>query len=73
MIFTSTRFRRRPIPLVPLCRTFGERVLVIGDAAGLTKPTTGGGIYYSLLSAELAAAAAQVEWAVQAQRLTQKH
>jgi len=53
-----TRFRRRPIPLAPLCRTFGERVLVVGDAAGLTKPTTGGGIYYSLLSAELAATVA---------------
>jgi flavin-dependent dehydrogenase len=31
-------------------------VLAIGDAAGLAKPTTGGGVYYSLLSAELAAA-----------------
>jgi flavin-dependent dehydrogenase len=29
--------------------------LAIGDAAGLVKPTTGGGIYYSLLSAALAA------------------
>lgn len=29
---------------------------MLGDAAGLVKPTTGGGIYYSLLSAELAAA-----------------
>ena len=27
----------------------------MGDAAGLVKPTTGGGIYYSLLSARLAA------------------
>jgi flavin-dependent dehydrogenase len=53
------RFRRRPIPLAPLGRTFGERVLVVGDAAGLTKPTTGGGIYYSLLSAELASSVAQ--------------
>lgn len=52
-------FRRRPIPLAPITRTFGERVLVVGDAAGLTKPSTGGGIYYSLLSAELAAAVAQ--------------
>ena len=34
------------------------RYLVVGDAAGLTKPTTGGGIYYSLLSAELAASVA---------------
>ena len=28
---------------------------MVGDAAGLVKPTTGGGIYYSLLSAGLAA------------------
>jgi geranylgeranyl reductase family protein len=53
------RFRRRPIPLTPLTQTFASRTLVVGDAAGLTKPTTGGGIYYSLLSAELAAAVAQ--------------
>lgn len=56
---TLCRFRRRPIPLAPLPQTFAERVLVIGDAAGLTKPTTGGGIYYSLLSAELAASVGQ--------------
>jgi len=53
------RYRRRPIPLTPLSQTFAYRTLVVGDAAGLTKPTTGGGIYYSLLSAELAAAVAQ--------------
>ena len=28
---------------------------MIGDAAGLVKPTTGGGIYYSLVSAAIAA------------------
>ena len=51
-------YRRRPVPIRPIPKTFAERVLVIGDAAGLVKPTTGGGIYYSLLSAELAAATA---------------
>jgi len=51
-------YRRRPIPLRPIQRTYAERVLVIGDAAGLVKPTTGGGIYYGLLTAELAAATA---------------
>jgi geranylgeranyl reductase family protein len=45
----------RLLPLGPLGRTFGSRVLAIGDAAGLVKPTTGGGIYYSLLSASWAA------------------
>ena len=32
-----------------------ERLLAVGDAAGLVKPTTGGGIYYSLISGRLAA------------------
>lgn len=45
----------RLLPLGPLRRTYGDRILAIGDAAGLVKPTTGGGIYYSLLSARWAA------------------
>ena len=45
----------RLLPLGPLHSTYGDRVLAIGDAAGLVKPTTGGGIYYSLLSARWAA------------------
>jgi geranylgeranyl reductase family protein len=47
--------RQKVLPLAPIRCTYGDRVLVLGDAAGLVKPTTGGGIYYSLLSAELAA------------------
>lgn len=47
--------RLKLLPLGPVRRTYGERVLAVGDAAGLTKPTTGGGIYYSLLSGQLAA------------------
>ena len=43
------------IPIQPLEKTYAERILVIGDAAGLVKPVTGGGIYYSQISAELAA------------------
>ncbi len=46
---------RRLLPLGPVSRTYGERVVAVGDAAGLTKPTTGGGIFYSLLSGVLAA------------------
>lgn len=49
------RSRQKVLPLAPLSRTFGDRLLAVGDAAGLVKPTTGGGIYYSLVSAELAA------------------
>jgi digeranylgeranylglycerophospholipid reductase len=55
---SAWHYRRRPIPLRPLQKTFAERLLVVGDAAGLVKPTTGGGIYYGLLTAELAAATA---------------
>jgi geranylgeranyl reductase family protein len=47
--------RRRMLPLGALRHTYADRVLVIGDAAGLVKPTTGGGIYYSALSGRLAA------------------
>lgn len=43
------------IPLKPLPRTYGDRVVVVGDAAGQVKPTTGGGIYYGLLCADIAA------------------
>jgi flavin-dependent dehydrogenase len=48
--------RQKLLPLAPLPRTFGDRVIAVGDAGGLVKATTGGGIYYSLLSATLAAA-----------------
>ena len=50
-----SRPRQKILPLAPISRTYGDRLLAIGDAAGLVKPTTGGGIYYSLVSAALAA------------------
>ncbi len=43
------------VPLHALKRTYGSRVLIIGDAAGHVKPVTGGGIYFGLLGAEAAA------------------
>jgi len=43
------------IPLTPLRKTYRERLVVVGDAAGHVKPTTGGGIYYGLLCADMAA------------------
>lgn len=49
------RPRQKILPLAPISRTYGHRLLAIGDAAGLVKPTTGGGIYYSLVSAAFAA------------------
>jgi len=47
--------RQKILPLGAIDRTYGDRVLAIGDAAGLVKPTTGGGIHYSIVSAALAA------------------
>ena len=49
-----SRPRLKLLPLAPVKRTFADRVLAVGDAAGLAKPTTGGGIYYSVLSGRLA-------------------
>jgi digeranylgeranylglycerophospholipid reductase len=47
--------RLKILPLGPVTKTFARRLLAVGDAAGLVKPTTGGGIYYSLISGQLAA------------------
>ena len=47
--------RLKVLPLAPVKRTYADRVVAVGDAAGLAKPTTGGGIYYSLLSGRYAA------------------
>jgi flavin-dependent dehydrogenase len=50
----GVRPRQKILPLGPIDRTFADRVVVLGDAAGIVKPTTGGGIYYSLLTADIA-------------------
>ena len=46
----AARPRRRMLPLGAVRRTYDDRILAVGDAAGLVKPTTGGGIYYSAVS-----------------------
>lgn len=50
----GARPRLKFLPLRTISRTFGDRLLVVGDAAGLVKPTTGGGIHYSIVSSSLA-------------------
>jgi digeranylgeranylglycerophospholipid reductase len=45
----------RGITLKPPHQTFGQRLLVVGDAAGQVKPITGGGVYFGLLCADIAA------------------
>jgi geranylgeranyl reductase family protein len=44
----------RGITLQPPQRTYGERFIMVGDAAGQVKPLTGGGIYFGLLCADIA-------------------
>jgi geranylgeranyl reductase family protein len=46
--------RLKMLPLGPVARTYADRVVAVGDAAGLVKPTTGGGIYYGLVSGAIA-------------------
>ncbi|MFB6152762.1 MAG: geranylgeranyl reductase family protein [Halodesulfurarchaeum sp.] len=43
------------IPIGPPDRTTSDRALLLGDAAGQTKPFTGGGILYGLQAADIAA------------------
>jgi geranylgeranyl reductase family protein len=51
----EAEIEQKAIPLGTLARSYGDRVLVIGDAAGQVKPTTGGGIYFGHLGAKIAA------------------
>jgi digeranylgeranylglycerophospholipid reductase len=55
--FDQESIRVKAIAQGLLSRTFGDRVLALGEAAGQIKTTTGGGIYYGLVCADIAAAA----------------
>jgi digeranylgeranylglycerophospholipid reductase len=44
-----------PIPLGRIPKSYAERLVIVGEAAGQVKTTTGGGIYFGLLCAEIAA------------------
>ncbi len=55
VINREPKIRQKAIPLETLPRTYRDRVLVIGDAAGQVKPLTGGGIYFGHLGAQMAA------------------
>ena len=49
--------RAAPIPVGPPEKTSSGRILLIGDAAGQTKPWSGGGLAYGLIAASCAAEA----------------
>lgn len=42
------------VPIRPATQTYADRCLLVGDAAGHVKPTTGGGIYYALRAGDMA-------------------
>jgi geranylgeranyl reductase family protein len=46
------------IPLGMMPQTYGRRTLFVGDAAGMAKPTSGGGVYTGVRAARHAAAVA---------------
>ena len=51
----EARIEQKVIPSGTLARSYGNRIIVVGDAAGQVKPTTGGGIYFGHLGARMAA------------------
>jgi digeranylgeranylglycerophospholipid reductase len=51
----EAKVRQKAIGQMPGGNCVGERIVAIGEAAGHVKTSTGGGIYFGLLSAEMAA------------------
>ncbi len=51
----QSAIRTKPVAQGLLAKTYSDRVLAVGEAAGQTKTTTGGGISYGLTCADLAA------------------
>jgi len=43
------------LPVFPLEKTYTDRVILCGDSAGFINPITGEGIYYAMVSGEIAA------------------
>ncbi len=48
------RAKRRGIGFGTIPRSYSNRIIAVGEAAGQIKTTTGGGIYYGLIGAEVA-------------------
>ena len=52
---TETPIVGGALPTHPLEKTYGDRILLVGDAAGFINPLSGEGIYYAMASGEIAA------------------
>ena len=53
--FKIENLKGATIPVFPLKKTYADHVLLCGDAAGFINPITGEGIYYAMVSGEIAA------------------
>jgi geranylgeranyl reductase family protein len=53
--FNRDRVQYKTIAQGLVSKTYGDRVLTLGEAAGQVKTTTGGGIYFGLLCSRIAA------------------
>ena len=51
----SNKLRGGVLPVSPLEKTYADRALICGDAAGFINPVSGEGIYYAIRSGEIAA------------------
>ena len=54
-VLENYQVQHKPIAQGLVSRTFADRVISVGEAAGQVKTTTGGGIYFGLIGAEIAA------------------
>lgn len=50
----NNQIRCSPIPFGRIPKSYAERLIIVGEAAGQVKTTTGGGIYFGLLCSEIA-------------------
>lgn len=50
----ESQIKCSPIPFGRIPKSYAERLIIVGEAAGQVKTTTGGGIYFGLLCSEIA-------------------
>jgi geranylgeranyl reductase family protein len=53
--YKTTPIKGGALPIYPLEKTFSKRAILIGDAGGFINPLSGEGIYYAMLTGEIAA------------------
>lgn len=54
LMYSDYKIKCSPIPLGSISKSYAQRLLIVGEAAGQVKTTTGGGIYFGMLCSEIA-------------------